>query len=183
MNTDGNHILPNRMASTSAIRLLNNRLDYVDIIIFGKQNDDPDKLQFLKERLNAASLSAVRLDNELPQIAACRDLMLKMKPLLSKSKSSLSLTLERLETMFALRAEIESTIDSLIAVEKTAKSANISVSIEIIQFQKDLTRIDGILTPLIALSDKQSNEIDAFLSTYENAVRSNLSRIDSIKYL
>ena len=158
------------MASLSAIRFLSNRLDFVDVVIFGKPNDDPDQLQLLKERLNAASLSAVRFDNELPQIAVCRDLMVKMKPLLSKSKSSLSLTLERLEAIFALRAELEATIDVLVAVEKTAKSANISACIEITQFQEDLLRIDGILTPLIALSNKQSDEIDDFLSTYENAV-------------
>lgn len=165
------------MASLSAIRLLSNRLDFVDVIIFGKPNDDSDKLQLLKERLSAVNLSAVRFDNDLPQIAVCRDLMQKMKPLLSKSKSSLSLTLERLEAIFALRAELESTVDVLVAIEKTAKSANISACIEIAQFQEDLLRIDNILTPLIALSNKQSDEIDAFLSTYENAVCFNVSCI------
>jgi hypothetical protein len=170
LTTNLGNLRTSSMASLSAIRLLSNRLDFVDVIIFGKPNDDPDKLQLLKDRLSAASLASVRFDNELPQIAMCRDLMLKMKPLLSKSKSSLSLTLERLETIFALRAELEGTIDGLVAVEKTAKSANISACVEIAQFQEDLLRIDGILTPLIALSNKQSDEIDAFLSTYENAV-------------
>ena len=158
------------MISVDAVELLNNRLDFVEITVFGKATADPSELPHLRERLDALSVAARNLESEIPQISACRELLLKLKPQICKSKSSLALTIERLETAFAMRRELEDTVDMLLSVEGTAQSVNISSSTDIAQYQEELTKVESLLRPLIALSNEQSDEIDSFLSTYENAV-------------
>ena len=158
------------MTSLDSVELLNNRLDFVEITVFGKATADPSELPHLRERLDALSVSARNLENEIPQISVCRELLLKLKPQLCKSKSSLALTIERLETAFAMRRELEDTVDMLLSIEGTAQSANISASTDIAQYQEKLTKVESLLRPLITVSNEQSDEIDSFLSTYENAV-------------
>ena len=158
------------MISVDAVELLNNRLDFVEITVFGKATADPSELPHLRERLDALSVAARNLESEIPQIPACRELLLKLKPQICKSKSSLALTIERLETAFAMRRELEDTVDMLLSVEGTAQSVNITSSTDIVQYQEELTKVESLLRPLIALSNEQSDEIDSFLSTYENAV-------------
>ena len=158
------------MNSLDSVELLNNRLDFVEITVFGRATADPSELPHLRERLDALSVAARNLESEIPQISMSRELLLKLKPQICKSKSSLALTIERLETAFAMRRELEDTVDMLLTIEGTAQSANISASINIAKYQKELTKVESVLRPLIMLSNEQSDEIDSFLSTYENAV-------------
>jgi hypothetical protein len=158
------------MISVDSVELLNNRLDFVEISVFGKATADPSELPHLRERLDALSVAARNLESEIPQMSACRELLLKLKPQICKSKSSLAVTIERLETAVAMRRELEDTVDMLLSIEGTAQSANISSSTDIAQYQEELTKVESLLRPLIALSNEQSDEIDSFLSTYENAV-------------
>lgn len=158
------------MTNGSAANIFNDRLDLIDISIFGHTNDDSSQLLQLKERLVSITSLSLRSENEIPQLAVCREMMRKLRPQLSKSKSSLSVTMERLETAFAMKAELEDIVGMLITVESTAHSSTICPFVDLKPYQNDLIRIEELLAPLILLSKKQSDELDAFLSDYENAV-------------
>ena len=152
------------------VKLLNDRLDFVEIILLGRATADPSDLLHLGDRLDALSAAARNLESEIPHISIIRDLLLKLRPQICKSKSSLALTIERLETAFAMRRELEDTVDMLLTIEGTAQSANISASLDIAQYQLEFKKVEDLLRPLIVLSNEQSDEIDSFLSTYEIAV-------------
>ena len=158
------------MTNGSATNIFNDRLDLIDISIFGHPNDDSSQLLHLKERLVSITSLSLKSENEIPQLAVCREMMQKLRPQLSKSKSSLSMTMERLETAFAMKAELEDIVGMLITVESTTRSSTICPFVDLKPYQNDLIRIEEILAPLILLSKKQSDELDAFLSDYENAV-------------
>jgi hypothetical protein len=157
--------------SSREVELLNNRLDLINLSIFGTANEDEQQLTKLKERLDGILNSAIKIENEIPHIVICRDLVSKLKPHLSKSKSSLAQTTERLEVALAMKAELEGVVKMLIAVQNGTESVNLPLSVDLSLYQNDLIRIENLLEHLLLLSKKQSEELDAFLSTYETAVR------------
>ena len=159
------------MSSRDTLHLLSSRLDFVDISILGKVNEDPLRLLQLRERLRDVNAFTTKLDNEIPQVAACRELMLKLKPQLSKSKSSLAQTMERLDAALAIKTELEEIVSHLLAVENTTQMLDLTASIDITAFQEAIIRVESTLKPLIELSRRQSEELDDFLSIYENTVR------------
>lgn len=158
------------MDTKRALQLLTSRLDFVDIAILGKVNDDPKTLIHLKDRLEALSSSGSKVEREIPQIGLCRELILKLKPFLSKSKSSLTQTMERLDAALAIKSELEDIVNMLITVENTTKSADIFASIEIASYQDEIRKVESLLKPLQQLSCEQAEELDEFLSIYENTV-------------
>lgn len=159
------------MDSRTEVQLLNNRLDLIDIAIFGKPNENEIKLTDLKERLISITNSAVKIEKEIPQIVACREYVIKLKPHILKSKTSLAQTMERLESILVIKTELENIVKMLCSVKNSSESINLPLSLDIIHNQSELTRIDKILDPLMILSRTQSEELDSFLSTYEQAVR------------
>lgn len=157
----------------AAVELLNNRLNLINMTIFGKENENENEtknINIFKDRLSNITNATMKIENDIPQIISCRELIIKLKPHLSKSKLSLSQTTEKLETAIAMKSELENIINMLITVENTSEFMNLPLSIEIMKYQQDLKRVENILLPLIELSKKQSEELDEFLTTYENTV-------------
>ena len=163
------------MNSYPALQLLSNRLDFLDITILGNPNEDAAKLSQLKGRLDAVIETSQKIENEVPQLSVCRGLLSKLKPYLSRSKSSLAQTVEQIDAVLAIKGELEDIVKMLMMIETTSLSANLSVTIDIALYQKEISRVEIILLPLLELSKRQSEEIDDFLSTYENAVWSPMS--------
>jgi hypothetical protein len=162
------------MNSRTEAQYLNNRLDLIDIAIFGKPNENQIKLTNLKDRLVSVTNSAVKIEKDIPQIIVCREYIMNLKPHILKSKTSLAQTMERLESSLVIKTELESIVNMLGCVKSSSESIILPFSLDIINLQSELIRIDTILDPLLILSRRQSEELDIFLSTYEQAVRLHL---------
>jgi hypothetical protein len=162
------------MNSRTEAQYLNNRLDLIDISIFGKPNENQIKLTNLKDRLISVTNSAMKIEKDIPQIVVCREYIMNLKPHILKSKTSLAETMERLESILVIKTELESIVNMLGCVKSSSESIILPVSLDIINVQSELIRIDEILDPLLILSRRQSEELDIFLSTYEQAVRLHL---------
>ena len=158
------------MDKRRAQQILTSRLDFVDIAILGKLNDDPKGLLQLRARLEDLSVSASRVEKEIPQIGLCRELIVKLKPHLSRSRSSLTQTMERLDAALTMKTELEDIVNMLVIIENTTKSSDIFASIEIATYQNEIKRVESVLKILLQLSGEQSEELDGFLSIYENTV-------------
>ena len=169
LSTDACEIVPER-EKRRALQILTSRLDFVDIAILGKLNDDPNGMVQLKERLGDLSVSVSRVEKEIPQIGLCRELIVKLKPHLSRSRSSLTQTMERLDAALTLKTELEDIVKMLVTIENTTKSRDIFASVEIATYQDEIRRVESVLKTLLQLSGEQSEEVDGFLSIYENTV-------------
>jgi hypothetical protein len=158
------------MDSRTEAQYLNNRLDLIDIAVFGIPHEKEIKSTNLKDRLIFITNSTVKVEKDIPQIVVCREYIMKLKPHILKSKTSLAQTMEHLQSILVIKAELESIVNMLGCVKSSSESIILPVSLDIMNNQRELTRINAILDPLLILSRKQSEELDIFLSTYEQAV-------------
>jgi len=109
------------------------------------------------------------LDQKVPQLKACRELLSHMHVDITKRKTTLGNIQERVNELVESKASIEQSIADLRTLKELSKPSilNFDELHDIPVMEQRLDKIEGIVKPLIQQAMQQSEQIDAYLDTYE----------------
>ena len=165
--------------SETSLHILHNRVDLIDLALFGSEqsnlyddngkNIHQDQLRQLKERLDRVHRLSEKLDADLPDIVQCRDLAVKLKPFLHRSKTSMVQVSEKLQSLLSMKQELEQLIGQLLYVDQVSKTLPYQ-DIDVSHMQLQLNHVEQMLSSLTITVKQQTEQIDVFLEMYEQTM-------------
>ena len=168
------------MNNETSLHILHHRVDLIDLALFGSEHkhiqDDnemnnvhQEQLKQLKERLNCINRLSDKFDTDLPDIAQCQDLAIKLKPFLHRSKTSMIQVTGKLQALLSMKQELEHWIGQLSYVDKVSKTLPYQ-DIDVSSMQMKLNHVEQLLTSLTITVKQQTEQIDVFLEMYEHTM-------------
>lgn len=109
------------------------------------------------------------MDKDLPDLVQCRELSMKLRPILHRTKTSLNQIAGQLETILVTKSELEAIIGQLLFVGEAA-STSVNFDVDVSPLQKKLDSVESLLTTLSTAAKQQTQEVDDFLEMYEVAM-------------
>jgi len=148
--------------------LLDSRVGSLETMVHGGQEHIVGGLD-IKTQIARLIEDTSSLDQKVPQLKACRELLSNMHVDITKRKTTLGNIQERVNELVESKASIEQSITDLRTLKELSKPSilNFDELHDIPVLEQRLNKIEGIVKPLIQQAMQQSEQIDAYLDTYE----------------
>jgi len=154
--------------------LLELRVQGLESLLRGREGlgtaDEGGALRFRLEKL-AEDVSA--LDDKVPHLRACRELLAQMHVDITKRKTTLASVQERVGELLAAKASITRAVEDLRTMNELAKPSVINFDglHDIPALEQRLASIEALVAPLVQQAQHQSRQIDDYIDSYTTLIR------------
>lgn len=155
----------------NALELLTRRIEVLEKCYVGVPNSYFTGEQYdITSKLDEISAKISIVEQEVPALKTCHDLIKKMQPLVFSKRANLTEILQRIDTISSGRHLLNDNIADLKAISELSPAINSYNFTEVEVLQGRLDSLEIELQCLKEESKTQTNEIDELLEIYEHAV-------------